>query len=693
MNTRLLRSYSSIARAARDRARVGAIVLCAALLLTAALPVTHAAVTPTAAPAPAPLLQFTAGGHVIGFQPTQVVMASFDHALRIEFVGTAGVTPVAASADAASSSDGRTLGRAQPLGVVTYPDLWRGIRVEYRASEGGIVKSTYTLAPGADVTQIRLRYNVPVELQSDGSLQFPFGRGYISESAPIAWQEIDGTRVPVEVAFAMAGDEVGFRLGAYDPRYPLTIDPNYLWHTFYGSSSHWDEGHAIAVDAGGNVYITGFSEYTWQGDGNADPIHPYSGSFDIFVLKLNSAGAYQWHTFYGSADGFLVDDSGLGIALDASGNVYVTGTSPASWQGDGDADPLHPHSGSSVDIFVLKLNSNGVYQWHTFYGTDPYYDGGHGIAVDGSGNVYITGLSNNTWQGDRNTAPLHPYSSGGDIFVLKLNSAGAYQWHTFYGSATVDRGEGIAVDGGGNVYITGESRATWQGDGGASPIHPYTGDYDICVLKLNSSGAYQWHTFYGSADEEDGYGIAVDGSSNVYITGRSRATWQGDGNADPLHPYSGGNDDIFVLKLNSAGAYQWHTFYGSARAEIGYGIAVDGSRNVYITGVSFASWGSPLHPYSGSDDICVLKLNSSGAYQWHTFYGSADEERGRGIAVAGNGNVYVTGPSWDTWQGDGNADPLHPHSSGGDIFVLKLGSTLPPSGSTLYLPLIRRDAP
>jgi streptogramin lyase len=231
------------------------------------------------------------------------------------------------------------------------------------------------------------------------------------------------------------------------------------------------------------------------------------------------------------------------------------------------------------------------------------------------------------------------------------------------------------VDGGGNVYITGESGATWQGDGGASPIHPYTGDYDICVLKLNSSGAYQWHTFYGSAsEEEDGYGIAVDGSSNVYITGRSRATWQGDGNADPLHPYSGGNDDIFVLKLNSAGAYQWHTFYGSARAEIGYGIAVDGSRNVYITGVSLASWGSPLHPYSGSADICVLKLNSSGAYQWHTFYGSADDEYGRGIAVAGNGNVYVTGPSYATWQGDGNADPLHPYSSGGDIFVLKLGA-------------------
>jgi len=181
MNTRLLRSYSSVARAVRDRVRVGAVVLCAALLLTMTLPVTRAATTPTATPAPAPLLQFTAGGHVIGFQPTQVVLAALDHALRIQFVGTAGVMPVAAGADSAAPGEGLALRQAQPLGVVTYPNLWRGIRVEYRASEGGIVKSTYTLAPGADVAQIRLRYNVPVKLQSDGSLQFPFGRGYINE--------------------------------------------------------------------------------------------------------------------------------------------------------------------------------------------------------------------------------------------------------------------------------------------------------------------------------------------------------------------------------------------------------------------------------------------------------------------------------------------------------------------------------
>ncbi len=692
MKTCSLCSRFNVARAVRKRARVGAVVLIAALFLMATLPVARAASTS----APAPMLQFTSAGHIIGFAPTQVILAALDHALRVEFVGTAGVMPVASGAETASSSDGLTMHQAQPLGVVTYPELWRGVTVEYRASEGlalsgvegSIVKSTYHLAPGADVAQIRLRYNVPVQVQSDGSLEFPFGRGYLSESAPIAWQEIDGARVPVQVAFQTCEvsetsqvSTIGFRLGAYDPRYPLTIDPNYVWHTFYGSSNV-DNGYGIAVDGSGNVYVTGDSAATWQGDGGANPRHAHSGNNDIVVVKLTSAGAYQWHTFYGSGSA----DRGYGIAVDGSGNVYVTGYSKDTWQGDGGTNPLHAHSGSGYyNIVVVKLTSVGAYQWHTFYGS--VSDEGHGIAVDGSGNVYVTGHSYTTWQGDGGTNPLHLHSGGYDIVALKLTSAGAYQWHTFYGSGSADRGYGIAVDGtGSNVYVTGYSDATWQGDGGTNPLHAHSGGSDIVALKLTSAGAYQWHTFYGSSSSDYGYGIAVDGSSNVYVTGHSDSTWQGDGGTNPLHAHSG-IWDIVALKLTSAGAYQWHTFYGSSNDDNGYGIAVDGSGNVYVTGDSAATWlgdGStnPLHAYSGGWDIVVLKLTSAGAFQWHTFYGSSNSDYGNGIAVDGTGsNVYVTSYSYTTWQGNGDTNPLHAHSGNYDIVVLKLSSV--PTAVTL----------
>ena len=128
-----------------------------------------------------------------------------------------------------------------------------------------------------------------------------------------------------------------------------------------------------------------------------------------------------------------------------------------------------------------------------------------GIAVDSSGNVYVTGFSNDTWRGPNGQNPLNAYNGGDsdfgtDIFVLKLNSSGAYQWHTFYGAGD-DYGEGIAVDGNGNVYVTGYSNDTWNGPSGQSPLNAYNGGTDIFVLKLDSSGAYQWHTFYGSGDD------------------------------------------------------------------------------------------------------------------------------------------------------------------------------------------------
>jgi sRNA-binding regulator protein Hfq len=194
---------------------------------------------------------------------------------------------------------------------------------------------------------------------------------------------------------------------------------------------------------------------------------------------------------------------------------------------------------------------------------------------------------------------LHAHSGDNDISVMKLDSSGAYQWHTFYGSSAYDYAYGISVDSSGNVYVAGFSYATW-----GSPLHAHSGGYyDIFVLKLNSSGAYQWNTFYGSSAYDYAYGISVDSSGNVYITGDSDATW-----GSPLHAYSGGYD-IFVLKLDSSGAYQWHTFYGSSTSDVAYGISVDSSGKVYVAGYSNATWGSPLHAHSGAPDIFVLKLN------------------------------------------------------------------------------------
>ncbi|MBN1661547.1 MAG: SBBP repeat-containing protein [Anaerolineae bacterium] len=633
-------------------------------------------------------LVFRVDGHLVTFLPGRACLAALDHALCVEFAGAAGTAP--RSTGAADVQGGAEAGsRPDALGEVHYERLWPGIDLVY-SGVGGSAKATYHLAPGADPALIRLRYNVPARLQPDGSLRFQVAsdRGALTESAPVAWQEIGGRRAAVAVAFVVAGDStVSFRLGAYDPRYPLTIDPTYEWHTFYGSVGGDDYGIGMAVDAAGNVYITGYSDAPWQGDGGAEPLHAHSGGWgaDIFVAKLDASGAYQWHTFYGAGSSW---DYGGGIVLDAAGNVYVTGSSYATWDGPAGQSPLHPF-GSSSSAVVLKLDGSGAYQWHTFYGTRYYYWGwNHGLALDAAGGLYVAGTSYASWLGAGSAPPIHAHSGYVDLTVLKLDTDGAYQWHTFYGSVDSDYGSGLALDGAGGVYVAGVSSATWQGDGSQEPLHAFTGSgsYNLVVLKLDGSGVYQWHTFYGESSDYNYYswwrrtGVATDGAGGLYVVSCSDATWQGDGGTAPLHAHTGdGYPDIAVLKLNSSGAYQWHTFYGGTYWDYGGSVTVDGAGYVYVAGESDNSWNGsggelPLHD-SGSGGLVVLKLDGSGAYQWHTFYGYGSSNGGLNIALDSTGNIHVAGSSWNSWQGDGAVEPLHSFNSGSEIAALKLDSS------------------
>lgn len=638
----------------------------------------------------AALMQFTSGGHVLGFDAGKVYIASGDHMLSVEFLGLSGKpgSPISNQYPLQDTRD-------KSLKRVLYRENWKGINLTYESAPGGIAESTYYVSPGADVSLIRLRYSIAPEMEENGSLRFSFRNGYLRESAPVAWQEMGGRRVPVEVAFNVSGNEVGFRVGEYDRRYQLVIDPTYVWHTFYGSGDGLNAGNAIALDSLGNIYITGQSEASWAGpDGPVldRALHDFSSTSNLFVLKLDSSGVYQWHTFYGAGNTF-----GFGIAVDGAGSVYVTGSSTATWNGPANQAPRHGFLGTVSDIVALKLDTNGNYQWHTFYG-ESRFNGGYGIALDGIGNVYITGESNATWNGPNGPAdaPDNAFAgNGSNIFALKLDANnGNYHAHTFYGGTGNAAGYSIAVDGV-NAYVTGSSDAAWVGPSSELPLNEFSGSSsDIVVLKLdNSVLSYRWHTFYGGA--AFGFGIALDGSGNVYVTGESDAGWNGDVGQGPINPYAGGlggTANTFALKLNANGGYQWHTFYGTATyGSFGNSIFVAGGSNVYITGPSNATWSgpapagqSPIDSYTGlvgSSNTFALKLNNAGLYQWHTFNG--ENSLGAGIAATGAGEIYVTGESIASWNGPQGQSPLHPYDGTvSDIFVLKLFFTTIPTVST-----------
>ena len=470
------------------------------------------------------LLQFRAGSQVIGFGPEKIHIAGMGYLLTEEFVGAQKVAPVASDSCGKQAEQSAKKG-APALVNVSYPDLWDGITVNYRNSNGAM-ESVYHIQPKSDAGKIRLRYNAEPEIQRDGQLRFnnPADRGYFTITAPVAWQEIDDRKVKVDVAFVKHEDNtIGFKIGEYDKTHSLVIDPTYQWNAFYGSDGY-DAAYEIALDGSGNIYVTGVSAVSW-----GSPLNPHSGADDIVVMKLNSSGFLQWNTFFGSAD----YDDGYGIALDSGGNIYVTGVSAATW-----GSPLNPHSGND-DIMVMKLNNVGVRQWHAFYGGGSY-DWGNGIAVDSGGNIYVVGSSEATWG-----SALNPHNGDDDIVVMKLNNSGVRQWHAFYGGGSYDWGYGIALDSGGNIYVTGESGTGW-----GSPVNPHSGYADIVAMELNNSGVRKWHTFYGGIDPDpdvgfydSGYGIKVDSVGNIYLAGSSSATW-----GAPVSLHSG-YGDIVVTKL------------------------------------------------------------------------------------------------------------------------------------------------
>jgi hypothetical protein len=419
---------------------------------------------------------------------------------------------------------------------------------------------------------------------------------------------------------------------------PLLANPDPQWNTFLGSADI-DTGCAIDVDGSGNVYVAGHSNASW-----GSPVNPHTGYADAFVAKLDSSGSLQWNTFLGSTD---LDDA-LGITVDDSGNVYVSGYSHASW-----GSPANSYTGGS-DTFVAKLDSSGALQWHTFMGCSST-DYGRGVTLDANGDVIVTGESYYTWG-----TPLRAHSGSYDPFIAKLGSNGILLWHTFLGGPLDDYGDDVAVGGSCDVYVTGHSRTTW-----GFPLSAHAGHLDVFTARLDSSGALLWNTFMGSTSLDSSAGLAVDAGGNAYVTGESASTW-----GSPVNAYAGGSRDTLVFKLSSDGYLQWNTFLGCSESDGGAGIALDSSGDVHLTGWSQAGWGEPVNAHSGHfGDAFTARLSGDGVLERNTFMGSAVAGVvGYGLALSESGFIHVVGESSATW-----GTPVRAHAGGSDAFVAQLG--------------------
>jgi hypothetical protein len=391
------------------------------------------------------------------------------------------------------------------------------------------------------------------------------------------------------------------------------------------SSSGFNFNYAldVAADATGNVYIIGL--YPDTATFGTTSITS-AGDADIFVAKYNSNGVLQWVQ---SAGGTGYDEANS-IAVDVSGNVYITGlfantatfgTTPKKSAGD-------------FDIFIAKYSTTGVLQWVQSVGGIGS-DSGNGIAVDGSGNVYVTGY----YSGTATFGTTSKTSAGGsDIFMAKYNTAGELQWVQSAGGRGVESGNGIAVDGSGNVYVTGYYSGTTTF---GTTSKTSAGFSDIFIAKYDPIGtSWSWVQSVGGTKFDFAKDLAVDDSGNAYVTGY----FEGTATFGSESRTSSGFEDIFVVKYSTTGSFQWVQSVGGTSNDRGNGIAVDGSGNVYITGGYFGTinFGSISKTSAGSADIFIAKCSANGIFQWVQSSGGPVFDVGYGIATSSN-NIFCTG--------------------------------------------------
>ena len=558
------------------------------------------------------------------------------------------------------------------FGRVSYRDVLPGIDVIYNGSNAGTLGYDFVVAPDADPGDIRVGFSGVIDVAlRGGSLVITTATGAVTQEGPVLYQTIAGRRVPVDGRFSLAGNEVGFEVGAYDHHHPLVIDPTLIYSTYLGGSGN-DAGNGIAVDVAGAAYLTGNTQST-----NFPTQAPFqgsdAGSFDAFVTKLNAAGsALVYSTYLGGSS----DDNARGIAVDGAGAAYLTGN---TWSTNFPTQaPFQGSYGGSFDAFVAKLNATGSALIYSTYLGGSGVDEAQGIAIDGAGAAYVAGYTNSS--NFPTQAPFQGSNAGSfDAFVTKLNAAGsALVYSTYLGGSDADEAKGITVDGTRAAYVTGDTSSTnfpTQGPFQGSKAGPD----DAFVTKLNDKGsALIYSTYLGGSGVDEAQGIAIDGAGAAYVAGYTNSS-----NFPTQAPFQGseaGSFDAFVTKLNAAGsALVYSTYLGGSSDDNARGIAVDGAGAAYLTGNTWSTNFPTQAPFQGSKagsfDAFVTKLNAAGsALVYSTYLGGSSDDNARGIAVDGAGAAYLTGNTWSTnfpTQAPFQGSKAGPY----DAFVTKLSDT------------------
>ncbi|HOW51477.1 MAG TPA: SBBP repeat-containing protein [bacterium] len=395
-----------------------------------------------------------------------------------------------------------------------------------------------------------------------------------------------------------------------------------------------EKGVSTAMDSNGNIFVTGYTKGSLDGNTNL-------GEEDIFLTKWNANGTKAWTKQWGTAN----IEHGNEVAVDNNGNIFVTGYTGGSLDGN--------TSAGYDDAFLTKWNADGTKAWTKQWGTTDT-DWGKSVAVDSSGNIFVTGDTIGSLDGNTSIG-------AGDMFLTKWNADGTKAWTKLWGTTGPDHGTSLVVDSNGNVFVTGYVGGDLDGNisagGDCDPfqvgVQPCD---DVFLTKWNANGTKAWSKQWGATSIEWGYSVAVDSSGNIFVTGMTQGALDGNTNA--------GAEDIFLTKWNANGTKAWTKQWGTTQSDQGYSVAVDNNEGILVTGMTGGSLDG--NTSVGGGDVFLTKWNADGTKAWTKLWGVLLGDSGFSVAVESNGNIFVTGYTDGSLDGNTNA-------GGGwsDIFLTK----------------------
>ncbi|MBE7413654.1 MAG: hypothetical protein L6Q54_12990 [Leptospiraceae bacterium] len=525
----------------------------------------------------------------------------------------------------------------------------------------GVLRTTETntdLSGGFRTTSSFIKFNVSVLSHKDVKIG-SFG------------VEIQGD-YSISISNVSSGLSVSFQKNSTTTYLNIGVEEK-TFYSFMGSSSNdilysviqaKDGGYLLAGEAGG--LLSNLS---------SSPIINFAGgALDCLIVKLNSSGTVEWHTFLG---GTGIDScNGIIQTRDEGFIAFGYANSITSISGK---TPLKPFLGAGKNGAIYKLSKSGSLEWFSFLGdVGPTNVDIKNVVQDSSGYV-IGGVADTTITTYPGITTIVSYTSVSDAFLLKIKENGDGEWVTYSGGSSTDTMATLKSTSDGGFVTTGSAGLSFS-IGGVSAKNPFGGGGDIFVAKYNSSGILQWFTFLGGTGADSGNSIALTQDNGFIIAGNSGAAISSLAGLTPIRSHSGSSGNCVAIKLSSDGNPEWFTF-SSAPSIINTCTSVEQlpDRSYIFSGTSGGNFSSldgvlpdVLITGGGSSDSFVMKMNERGVVQWYSVIGSAGADTGNSILNTADGGHFLVGQISGNISSIGSKTPLFPYSSFSDGLFYKI---------------------